>query len=182
MRTLIRAAALALTLTVAGGWAVTDAQMKIAVFDPARVSEEAVDAQKLQADLTAIRDSRQAEVLAKESEVNDMRQRLQQQALSLSIDRREAMEIDIQRRIIALNAMKETANQELQLEFAAAESRFNAKLRQVVDTFAREKGFDVILDVNAVAWSSVAIDITTPIVDKYNQLFPAAPPAGAAGQ
>ena len=38
----------------------------------------------------------------------------------------------------------------------------------------REKGFDVILDVNAVAWSSVAIDVTTPIVDKYNQMFPVA--------
>jgi len=180
MRTLIRAAALALTLTVVAGWAVpAEAQTKIAVFDPARVSEEASDAKKLQANLSAIRDARQAEVAAKESEVNDLRQRLTQQALSLSTDRRADLEIDIQRRLIMLNSMKETANQELQLEFAAAEARFNDKLRQVVDAFAREKGFDVIFDVNAVAWSSIAIDVTTPVVDKYNQMFPV---EGAAGE
>jgi outer membrane protein len=181
MRTLIRAATVALALTVVGGWAApAEAQTKIAVFDPARVSEEAADAKKLQTDLSAMRDARQAEVAAKESEITDLRQRLQQQALSLSADRREALEIDIQRRIILLNAMKETANQELQLEFAAAESRFNSKLRQVVDTFARDKGFDVILDLNSVAWASVAIDVTTPIVDKYNQMYPVA--GGAAGE
>lgn len=181
MLTLCRAAVAAVVLTLLGAWAVpAGAQsMKIAVFDPGRVSEEASGAKKMQTDLAAIRNARQADVAAKEQVVSELRQRLQQQALSLSNDKRAAMELDIQRKIIALNALKETANQELQLEFTAAEQQFNEKLRVVVDQFARDKGFDVILDANMVAWSSVAVDVTTPIVDQYDLMFPADAPAGA---
>ena len=75
--------------------------------------------------------------------------------------------------------MKEVANQELQLEFAAAEARFNDKLRTVVEQYGRDQGFALILDASAVAWASTAVDVTTPIVDQYNRMFPAAPSAGA---
>ena len=183
MRTTFRTTVAVLALALWAGLAVpARAQaIKIGVFDPARVSEEVADAQQLQASLVQMREIKQTAIAAKEQSLNDLRQRLQQQLLSQSPDKRTTMEVDIQRKVIEVNSMKEVANQELQLEFAAAEARFNDKLRQVVDQFAREKGFDMILDINAVAWSSVAIDVTTPIVDKYNQLFPA-PAAAAAGQ
>jgi outer membrane protein len=153
--------------------------LKIGVFDPGRVSEEAADAMQLQADLTAIRQAKQTDLSAKEQVVNEMRQRLQQQALSLSTDKRATMEIEIQRKILGLNSAKDMASQELQLEFAAAEARFNEKLRQVVDQFARDQGFDMILDLNAVAWAAVTVDVTTQIVDQYNLMFPVASAAEA---
>ncbi len=76
--------------------------------------------------------------------------------------------------------MKEVASQELQLEFAAAEARFNDRLNLVVEQYGRDQGFALILDATAVAWASTAIDVTTPIVDQYNRMFPATPAGGAA--
>jgi len=177
-RTTLAALALALLATLAVP--VQAQAIKIGVFDPARVSEEVADAQQLQASLVAMRESKQTAIAAKEQALNAERQRLQQQALSLSPDKRTTMEIGIQRMVIEVNSLKEVANQELQLEFAAAEARFNDKLRGVVEQYGRDQGFVLILDSASVAWASTAIDVTVPIIDQYNRLFPAAPAAGAA--
>lgn len=153
--------------------------VKIGVFDPVRVSVEATEAKRLQAELEAIRDAKQAEITIQEQEIAALQQRLNQQALSLSVDRRTTLQIDIQRKLLALNKSKELASQELQLEFTAAEAKFNEKLRSVVEQFGREEGFSVILDAQAVAWASNAVDVTTPIVDRFNRMFPAAAAAAA---
>ena len=160
-----------------------DAQaVKIGVFDPARVSEEAADAKRLQADLQALRDAKTSEIAAQETAINDLRQRLQQQALSLSADKRTSMEIDIQRRLLELNTAKELASQQMQLEFSAAEIGFNEKLARVVAQYGRDNGFAVILDSSSVAFAAAAVDVTTPIVDLFNQLYPGTPAAGGSGQ
>ena len=88
--------------------------------------------------------------------------------------------VNIQRKLLRLNTAKELASQQLQLEFSAAEVGFNEKLARVVDQFGRDNGFSIILDNSAVVFASAAVDVTTPIVDLFNRLYPAA--AGAAGQ
>jgi outer membrane protein len=153
---------------------VVEAQtLKIGVFDPARVSEEAADAKRLQADLSAIRDAKQAEIGAQEATITELRQRIQQQALSLSADKRTSMEIDVQRKLLSLNTAKELASQQLQLEFSAAEVGFNDKLARVVDQYGRDNGFSLILDNSAVVFASATVDVTTPIIDLFNRLYPA---------
>ena len=182
MHTIFRTTIVALALALMAGLAVsTHAQaIKIGVFDPTRVSEEVEDAQQLQASLIQMRETKQAAIAVGETALNGLRQRLQQQALSLSVDKRTTMEIEIQRKVIEVNALKEVANQELQLEFAAAEARFNDKLRSVVEQYGRDHGFALILDSTTVAWAATAIDVTTPIVDQYNRQFPGAPAEVAA--
>jgi outer membrane protein len=174
MQTIIRTTVAALVLALFAGFVVpAQAQsIKIGVFDPGRVSEEAEDAKLIQQELLTIRDKKQTEIAAREQAINELRQKLNQQALSLSSDKRTTMEIDIQRKMLEFNSLKEMASQELQLEFSAAEARFNDKLRRVVEQFARDQGFALVLDVSVVAWASNTIDVTTPIVDLYNRMYP----------
>ncbi|NIM00815.1 MAG: hypothetical protein GTN89_07860 [Acidobacteria bacterium] len=183
MHTTHRTACAALTLVLLAGLVApaTAQAIKIGVFDPARVSEQVADARELQASLVEMREAKQAAISVKEQDLNGLRQRLAEQALSLSPDKRTAMEIDIQRLVIEVNSLKDVATQELQLEFAAAEARFNDKLRSVVEQYGRDQGFALILDATAVAWASTAIDVTVPIVDQYNRMFPLAPEAAAPG-
>lgn len=178
-----RTALVALTLVLLAGLVVpANAQaIKIGVFDPARVSEQVADAANLQASLVQMREAKQAAIAAKEQNLNELRQRLAEQALSLSPDKRTGMEIDIQRLVIEVNSLKDVATQELQLEFAAAEARFNDKLRSVVEQYGRDQGFALILDATTVAWASAAIDVTVPIVDQYNRLYPVTSGAAAPG-
>jgi outer membrane protein len=152
--------------------AAAQGSFKVGVFDPTRVSTDTAAGQRVQGELTATRDRMQQEIAAKETEINQLQQQLNQQALSLSIDRRTALEIDIQRKLLELNTSKDLATRELQLEVAAAEARFNEKLFAVVEQIGRDEGFALLLDAAAVAWAAETIDVTSLVVERFNQMFP----------
>jgi Skp family chaperone for outer membrane proteins len=152
--------------------AAAQASFKIGVFDPTRISTDTAAGQRVQGELTATRDRMQQEIATQEQEINQLQQQLSQQALSLSVDRRTTLEIDIQRKLLALNTAKDLATRELQLEVAAAESKFNEKLVAVVEQIGRDEGFLLLLDAAAVAWADASVDVTSLIVERFNQMFP----------
>ncbi len=162
-----------IALFLIGSTANAQEPLKVGVFDSQRITTETIEGQKIQADLSAASAAKQKQLAAMEQEISDLQQRLEQQQLSLSVDRRTALEIDIQRRILALNNAKDLATRELQLEIAAAEAKFNEKLRLAVEQFGKSEEFDLLLEYGVVAWSSPANDVTTALVDLFNQMFPA---------
>ncbi len=147
--------------------------VSIGIFDPQRVSSETAEGKRVQAELTAIRDRMQGEIQAKEQLIGDLQQQLNQQALSLSPEKKNSLQLDIQRKLLDLNNANEIASRELQLEVGAAQARFNEKLMVVVETVGREEGFDVIFDRSLVAWASASISVTTRIIDSFDKMFPA---------
>lgn len=147
--------------------------LKVGVFDPQRITTETVEGQKIQSELSAVSEAKRQELANMEREISDLQQRLEQQQMSLSVDRRTALEIDIQRRILALNNAKDLASRELQLEVAAAEAKFNEKLRLAVAQFGKSEEFDLLLEYTVVAWSPPAHDVTTALIDVFNQMYPA---------
>jgi Skp family chaperone for outer membrane proteins len=147
--------------------------IKIGVFDPQRVSEETIEGKRIQARLEALRDKRQNEIATDERAIGEAQQQLTQQALSLSQDKLQQMEIDIQMRLLELNSRKETATRAFQLEIAAEEAKFNEKLRGVIGRFAEGESFAIILEVGAVAYAAPTVDVTTGIIDAFNQAHPA---------
>jgi len=157
---------------LSAGLAHAQSAPKIGVFDPGRVSEEALRAKKMQGDLQAIRDAKQAEIDAQEKEISELQQQARQQALSLSPDKLATLEISIQRKLLELNNHKDLATRQLQLEISAAESKFNEQLQAVVSEFGRNESFDLILDTGSVAWAASAIDVTTGIIDQFDRMFP----------
>lgn len=170
----LTAAAVAfIAVLLIGSTAIAQTPLKVGVFDSQRITTETIEGQKIQADLSAASEDKQQELTSMEKEITDLQQRLEQQQLSLSVDRRTAMEIDIQRRILALNNAKDLATRELKLEVAAAEAKFNEKLRLVVEQFGKSEEFDLLLEYTVVAWSTPANDVTTAIIDLFNQMFPA---------
>ncbi len=164
--------AAALLLAVAASTVNAQNSQKIGVFDPQRVSEETIEGQLIQARLSEMRDQRQQEIVDEQNKINDLQQQLEQQALSLSVERRTQMEIDIQKRLLELNSRKDTMTRAFQLDIAAEEAQFNEKLRAVVDQFAANEEFDLIFETGAVAFFSSAVDVTTAIIDRFDQMFP----------
>jgi outer membrane protein len=156
-------------------YAWSQAPLKIGVFDSQRISEESAEGKRVQAALSAMRDAKQEEIKAKEQVIADLQQRLNQQGLSLSAAARTNLELDIQRKMLEVNTAKDLASRELQLEIAAAESLFNDKLRQVVNQVGRDEGFAVLLEAAAVAWASNTIDVTTAIIDQFDNMYPPEP-------
>ena len=149
------------------------AAFRLGVFDPQRVSEETAEGKRIQAKLEAMRGQRQGEIAAEETKITELQQQLNQQALSLSPEKRAQLEIEIQKRLLELNSRKDTMSKSFQLEIAAEEAQFNEKLRNVLNQFARDEEFSVILEVGAVAFAAASVDVTTAIIDRFNKLYPA---------
>jgi outer membrane protein len=155
------------------------AAQRVGVFDAQRLSEETNEGKRVQADLTAFREKKTTELTGKEKEINDLQAQLQAQSLSLSAERRQAMEKDIQRKMLDLKTARDSATNEFQLELQNAQGRFQDQLFQVVEQFARSEGFSIIFERSQVAFAAEAVDITTALVDAFNRMA-AAPPAAPA--
>ena len=147
--------------------------IKIGVFDPQRVSEETIEGKRIQARLEALRDKRQTEITTEERAIGEAQQQLTQQALSLSPERVQQMDIEIQKRVLELNSRKDTATRAFQLEIAGEESKFNEKLRGVLGRYAQGESFAIILEVGAVAYAAPTVDVTTAVIDAFNRAHPA---------
>lgn len=162
-----------LALLVCAPQARAQATFKVGVFDPQRVSVETADGKRAQAELQALQSAKQQAVSDKEKAISEMQDQLKTQSLSLSGEKRAALELDIQRRMLELNTAKDLATRELQLEVAAAEQRFNDRMRVVIQEFATNEEFMLILDTGTVAWAAQAVDVTGPIIEQFDKMFPA---------
>jgi len=167
---------LILTLLAATGLArAQSAGMKIGVFDANRVSEESDEGKRIAARLTALGDKKKGEITAKEKEISDLRQQLESQTLSLSPEKQNQLQKDIQKKGLELQQAQESARNEFQIEVSEAQNKFQEQLLRVINQFGRDEGFTLVLEraTGGVAFAAESIDVTTAIVDKFNQMVPA---------
>ena len=172
---------LVLTLLAATGLAsAQSAGFKIGVFDANRVSEESDEGKRIAAKLSALGEKKKAELAAKEKEIADIRQQLDSQTLSLSPDKQTQLQKDIQKKGLELQQAQEGARNEFQIEVSEAQNKFQEQLLRVINQFGRDEGFTIVLEraTGGVAFAAESIDVTTAIVDKFNQMVK--PPADAA--
>jgi len=178
---------LAATLVAAAvpTWAQNAAALKIGVFDANRVSEETDEGKKIAAKLSAFGEKKKADLGAKEKEINDLRAQLDSQNLSLSPEKLQQMQKDVQKKGLELQQAQEAARSEFQIEVSEAQNKFQDQLIRVINQFGRDEGFTIILErsTGGVAFASESIDVTTAIVDMFNKVVKtAAPDAPAAAK
>lgn len=149
-----------------------EAQMKIGVFDPQRVSEETQEGKRIQAQLGAMKDEKQRQLTDKETQLQALSNQLDQQALTLSTEKRTALQVQIERLKLDLDNARKLATQELQLEVAAAQAAFNERLIRAVNQFGQTQGYDLLLESSLVAFASTKIDVTTGVIDVFDKLGP----------
>ena len=166
---------------VVGSAAHAQSSFKIGVFDPQRVSQESLQGKRLQAELSTLQQSKQAEIKAKDDELLASEKSYSEQRLSLSDGRRKQMELDIERRRLELKNLQQLATQQLQLEYADAQQNFNDMLIRAVAQFGQDEGFNLILDMSSVAWAAQNTDVTTAVIDLVDTLYPVEGTAADAG-
>ena len=152
--------------------------LRVGVFDAQAVSENSEMGKRIQADLTAFTDGKEAEISQRQERLVVMRTDLNQQALSLSPEKRAMQEKQIQLQMLELQTFQESASRELELEYGSATSDFREKLIAAVASFGGDEGFSLILDRSQIAWAAVGIDVTSAVIDRFNTMFPAQPQAG----
>ena len=173
---------LALAIALAAGSAFA-ADVKIGVFDFQRVSEETARGQELRASLEKFGDKKKSEITAKENELKAMEEKYKAEAFSLTAERRSQMEKDIQKKQLDLQSFRESAQKEMQIEVNEAQGKFNDQLLSIINSLGKERGYTLVFAKEQVAFASDAADMTSELIERFNQetaktgTAPAAKPA-----
>lgn len=143
------------------------------------------DGQKAAADLDARFAPRRREVDQKQSEIQALEAQYRSGVNTMSDEAKAKMARDIELKRKLLQRQTDDAQAELDQEQQRVIQDLGGKMMVVIDKYAADHGFALILDVsvpqNPVLYASNSIDITRDIVDLYDKASglpaPAAPAA-----
>ena len=128
---------------------------------------------------------KQNELQALSKEVEDLKKQLTTQGDKLNDDARATLVKNIEQKQKNLQRTAEDAQADFQNQQKELANQIGRKLLVVLDKYAKDNGFAVILDVSnpqsGVLWAGASTDMTKQIVDAYNaQSGVPAPPAAPA--
>lgn len=116
-------------------------------------------------------------------EVDELQKKFTAQGDKLSEEARGDLLKQIDGKKKTLQRSYEDANTDIQAQQNEIATRIGQKLVEVLDKYAKDNGYTLILDVSGqaspVLWAAASVDITKPVVDAYNSQSGVAAPATA---
>jgi outer membrane protein len=172
----------ALMLAAGGGGAVAQQEAaRIGVFDSQTVWQQTEEGKKFQSQLAAFRDGKIAEINNRETELNKLKDKLRDQEVSLSDEKKNQMLKEIDQKSIDLKRLNDDATREMKTQLGDSQEKFQKELLEVVEAMGREKKFTLILEKSIIVYNDSTVDVTTDVVAKFNQMYkPAASPPAKA--
>jgi outer membrane protein len=129
-------------------------------------------------------DPKRQELESLNKEVEDLQKKFDTQGDKLNDEARSDLLKQIDAKKKQLQRNYEDANSDIQQQQNEIANRIGQKLIQVLDQYAKEHGFAVVLDVSGqqspVLWASSSVDITKPLIDAYNASSGVPAPAKSA--
>ena len=118
-------------------------------------------------------------------EIDNLKKQLQTQGDKLNEQSRADMVKNIETKQKSLQRQVEDAQADFQGQQNEIANRIGGKLLEVLDKFAKQNGYSVILDVSGqqspVLWAAQTTDVTQEIVNSYNAQSSVPAPASAPG-
>lgn len=159
-------AAIIIGLTASHCWA--EQAPKIGVLNVQKVLMESDAGKKVQSDLTAKDKLLQDKVNQRKTGFEKAVQDFKKKEALLSGAAKDEKQKELEKEYVELQKMVAESNRELQETERTANEPLLANLQKVVEKFAQEQGYTLILDARAALYNSVH-DITDPILRLYNE-------------
>lgn len=127
---------------------------------------------------------KQTELQNLNKEVSDMQNQLKTQGDKLNEEARNNLVKNIDTKQKSLQRSFEDAQADFQGQQNEIVQRIGTKIMDILDKYAKDNSFTVVLDVSTaqspVLWAAQTTDITKPVVDAYNAQSGVAAPATAS--
>lgn len=139
------------------------------------------DGQKAAADLETKLGPKRKELEKKQADIKSLQDQLSRGGNAMAAAAKQELMTTIDVKTKSFNRDMEDASAEYDQEQQRVLGELVEKLRVVIDKYAKDNGFALILDVSnpnsPIAWASTAIDVTKDIVELYDKNAPIAAPA-----
>jgi len=147
------------------------------------------DGQKAAGEIQTRFNPKKVELDKRQADIGQLQDQLNRGRNTLSEDARQNLVREIDQKTKSLNRDTEDARAELDQEEQKIMGELGGRIMQVIDKYAKDNGYTLILDVSnpqtPVLYASNTIDITKDIIDLYDKNGPiagsAAPAAGQPG-
>jgi len=132
-------------------------------------------------------DPKRNELEALNREIEDLKKQLSTTGDKLNEEARANLLKQIDNKQKSLQRSYEDANNDLQAQQNEIATRIGQKMMEVLDKYAKEHGYSVILDYSGqaspVLWAANSVDVTPILVEAYNGVsgVPAQPKTAGAG-
>ncbi len=134
------------------------------------------EGQKAAADVNTKFAPKQAELEKKKNSIDALEDQLRKGQATLSEDNKNKLMRDIDTGKKSLQRDSEDAQADLEQEENKVYNELGSKLYAVVDKYARDNGFAMIIDVSPqtqpVFWAADAINITKDVIELYDKANP----------
>jgi outer membrane protein len=158
---------------------------RVAIISMQEAVSRTQEGQKLANDLQAKYKPTQDSMQKQMADINTLRDQLQRGANTMSDDAKRDLIRDIQLKDKQLQRHREDAQADFNSELQQYQQQMLGKIMPVLDKFAKEKGYAVVLDISSqdspVLYAVNEVNITNDVIQLYDQEYPvAAASSGAA--
>ena len=160
---------------------------KVAVINIQSAIISTNDGKKAAGEIQSRFSPKKAEVDRRQGEISQLQDQLNRGRNTLSEEARQNLTREIDQKNKGLTRFTEDAQAELQQEEQKAMGELFGRVMQVIDKYAKDNGYTLILDVSSpqtpVLYAANGIDITNDIISLYDKNSPGAAgaPAASAG-
>jgi len=152
------------------------AKIGIIAFQNAIIATK--DGQKAAADLTAKFGPRKSDLEKKQSTIAQLQDQLRKGSNTMSEDAKQKLMREIDQNTKSLNRETEDAQAELDQEQNKITQELGQRIMAVMDKYARDNGYTLILDVSSqqtpVMFAASGTDITQEVIAMYDKNSPSA--------
>jgi len=163
----------------------TSAPTKVGIINIQQAIISTTEGQKAAKELEERSAPKKRELEKVQAEINSMRDQFSKMSTVGSEEQKRRLAGDIDQKTKSFNRQVEDAQAELDQEQNKVLNELGGRMLAVLDKYARDNGYAVILDVSSqqtpVLFAATSIDVTREVIDLYNKNVPAAaPPTGGA--
>jgi outer membrane protein len=157
---------------------------KIGVISVRQAIASTAEGKQAGAELQSQFSARQNELEALNKQISDLRQRLDASSGKLSQEEQARLQREGETKARQLQRKQDEYQEDVNAAQAEVFDRIGRKMMDVLDRYARENGYTVILDSSAqntpLLFASTNIEVTQDIVRLYDQAYPTKGPVPAA--
>lgn len=175
----------ALALAALAAHAQAQVPTKIGVINIQQAIVSTKDGQKAAGELQTKFAPKKDELEKAQTEINTLQDQLKKGSATMSDDAKNQRMREIDSKTTSLKRSSEDFDSDVQEAEGKLMQELGQKIMKVVDKYAADNGFAVIIDVSNpqtdVLWRATAVDITADIVGLYDKANPAAAAPAAPG-
>ena len=151
--------------------AMSYAREKIGVVDMQRVLRESDRGEKLMEHLKEDKSVKEENLKLKQDEIKKLKNDYDRMKGMWSATKRQEKENEIMKKMQDFQQQMNQYQTELQQKEADFTNQALSEIKDVISTYAKKKGYKLVLEKSAVLYISDSADITDVIINQYNKWY-----------